>query len=638
MKRSISSVGIFALVALFGPLALLDSRMSVVGADTSPLEPPAPEDGYSSGTETIADAPADPAPPDPTAIGNQAPPSTPAEQPAPKSAGSGPGLLAPILDSTSARLSFQALLKDGGGVPLVGPVNLRFQVYTSPGGVAVGAPIDVLGVPLTNGVADTQVPVPTSSFDGTGRQMGVSVNGGAELAPRIQLTAVPYAYRVDRVASEELDDSIALGRGVAPLASGLLRLHDGAQAQATIELLGNGSRISTYGSDGLEQIRLWGPTWGELWLNDITNNNTTVFLSATGSIVDTGGVLQLRDADGATRVDARGQSTGTGGELSLYDDDGTETVEILGAQSAAEGGNIYIRNAVGTNTIQLDGDSGDAAFVGLRNTAGSNRITLDGDSSGAGFISLYQNDGSTGVTIDGDNGTNQGGIIAVRDSVSGTRIQLDGESAGTGGEISVFDNDGTETVEILGAEDSTTGGQILLRNSAGVTTIQLDAEFVSGATNDGRIVTQELQITGGSDLSEHFDILDRSTGKPAEPGSVVCIDPKNPGKLVVSEAAYDRTVAGVISGAGGVKSGLMMAQRNSLADGQLPVALTGRVYCRCDASNGAIQPGDLLTSSPTSGHAMKVTDHTKAQGAILGKAMTSLESGRGLVLVLVTLQ
>jgi hypothetical protein len=35
---------------------------------------------------------------------------------------------------------------------------------------------------------------------------------------------------------------------------------------------------------------------------------------------------------------------------------------------------------------------------------------------------------------------------------------------------------------------------------------------------------------------------------------------------------------------------------------------------------------------------MKVTDHGKAQGAILGKAMTTLDSGRGLVLVLVTLQ
>ena len=51
-----------------------------------------------------------------------------------------------------------------------------------------------------------------------------------------------------------------------------------------------------------------------------------------------------------------------------------------------------------------------------------------------------------------------------------------------------------------------------------------------------------------------------------------------------------------------------------------------------------IEPGDLLTASDTPGHAMKVTDYTKAHGAILGKAMSSLESGKGLVLVLVSLQ
>ena len=87
-----------------------------------------------------------------------------------------------------------------------------------------------------------------------------------------------------------------------------------------------------------------------------------------------------------------------------------------------------------------------------------------------------------------------------------------------------------------------------------------------------------------------------------------------------------------------MKPGLLMGQRGTEADGQHPVALTGRVYCKVDASFGAVEPGDLLTTSPVSGHAMKVSDHSKATGAVLGKAMTSLESGRGLVLVLVSLQ
>ena len=83
---------------------------------------------------------------------------------------------------------------------------------------------------------------------------------------------------------------------------------------------------------------------------------------------------------------------------------------------------------------------------------------------------------------------------------------------------------------------------------------------------------------------------------------------------------------------------MTLQQPGTLADGKHPVALTGRVWCFVDADRGAVVPGDMLTTSDTPGHAMKVGDHGLAQGAIIGKAMTSLESGRGLVMVLVTLQ
>ncbi len=152
----------------------------------------------------------------------------------------------------------------------------------------------------------------------------------------------------------------------------------------------------------------------------------------------------------------------------------------------------------------------------------------------------------------------------------------------------------------------------------------------------GRVTTPVLEITGGSDVSEQFEI--GSESGEAKAGMVVCIDAANPGNLVVSSKAYDRRVAGIISGAGGVKPGMLMGQKGTEADGEHPVALTGRVYCQADASNGPIEPGDLLTSSETAGHAMKVTNYDKAQGAILGKAMTPLVVGQGLVLVLVNLQ
>jgi len=83
---------------------------------------------------------------------------------------------------------------------------------------------------------------------------------------------------------------------------------------------------------------------------------------------------------------------------------------------------------------------------------------------------------------------------------------------------------------------------------------------------------------------------------------------------------------------------VVMGQKGTLGDGQHLVAMTGRVYCYVDASQGAIEPGDLLTTSDTPGYAMKVQDHDAAQGAIIGKAMTGLKEGKGLVFVLVSLQ
>ena len=155
---------------------------------------------------------------------------------------------------------------------------------------------------------------------------------------------------------------------------------------------------------------------------------------------------------------------------------------------------------------------------------------------------------------------------------------------------------------------------------------------------DGKVSVKVLEITGGSDVSEQFEITTADAKSPPSAGMVVSIDPENPGDLVVSTEAYDRRVAGIISGAGGVKPGMLMGQKGSKADGANPVALTGRVYCWADASNNPIEPGDLLTTSDTPGHAMKVGDYGKAQGAVLGKAMTPLAEGKGLVLILVTLQ
>jgi hypothetical protein len=92
------------------------------------------------------------------------------------------------------------------------------------------------------------------------------------------------------------------------------------------------------------------------------------------------------------------------------------------------------------------------------------------------------------------------------------------------------------------------------------------------------------------------------------------------------------SLIGVVSGAGGLEPGLVLHQ-SGVADGAHPVAMVGRAYVLADAAFGAIEPGTALTTSSTRGHAMKAGDKTQAIGAVLGTALSSLEEGKGLVLV-----
>ncbi|MDF1808788.1 MAG: hypothetical protein P1U42_03740 [Phycisphaerales bacterium] len=152
----------------------------------------------------------------------------------------------------------------------------------------------------------------------------------------------------------------------------------------------------------------------------------------------------------------------------------------------------------------------------------------------------------------------------------------------------------------------------------------------------GIIRSEGVRLIGGADIAEPFDVVSDSL---VVPGMVVAIDPDNPGQLELSTTAYNHRVAGIISGANGINPALTLSQKGTIADGEYPVALTGRVWCFVDAdANGPVIPGDMLTTSDVQGHAMKADDRNRAFGATIGKAMTSLDEGQGLVLVLVNLQ
>jgi hypothetical protein len=134
------------------------------------------------------------------------------------------------------------------------------------------------------------------------------------------------------------------------------------------------------------------------------------------------------------------------------------------------------------------------------------------------------------------------------------------------------------------------------------------------------------------DCAEDFEV---ANAREAEPGTVMVID--DTGALEPAERAYDKRVAGVISGAGDYRPAIVLNGQRTKHE-TAPVALFGKVYCKVDAKYSEIEVGDLLTTSATPGHAMKASDPFRAFGAVVGKALRGLREGCGLIPVLVALQ
>jgi hypothetical protein len=139
----------------------------------------------------------------------------------------------------------------------------------------------------------------------------------------------------------------------------------------------------------------------------------------------------------------------------------------------------------------------------------------------------------------------------------------------------------------------------------------------------------------GADYAESVGVSGDRT--QYEPGDILVIDPAAPGKFLRSNQPYSTMVAGIYSTKPGFVGRLEPANSET-AKTEVPMAMVGRVPTKVSAENGPIKVGDLLVSSSTMGYAMKGTDRSQMLGAVVGKALGSLDSGTGVIEVLVTLQ
>src|SRR5439155_18115623 len=110
------------------------------------------------------------------------------------------------------------------------------------------------------------------------------------------------------------------------------------------------------------------------------------------------------------------------------------------------------------------------------------------------------------------------------------------------------------------------------------------------------------------------------------------------GKLVRSTKRYQSNVIGVYSAKPGFVGG---TGEQANLNGKVPVAIVGVVAVKVTAVNGAIRPGDSLATSSIAGHAMKASQikvngiRFYPGGVIIGKALGTLASGRGVIKMLV---
>jgi hypothetical protein len=197
------------------------------------------------------------------------------------------------------------------------------------------------------------------------------------------------------------------------------------------------------------------------------------------------------------------------------------------------------------------------------------------------------------------------------------------------------------------------------RNKAGVT--YYSGYFYDSGSGLGTYNGEYADVrTGASiDVAEYIYDTNANTG----PADVVVADPNNKESIVKSSKPYQTGVLGVISTKPHMTMGMeLVTDEKTGAPLENPkptarLALSGRVPVNVCGENGAIKPGDYLTSSSTPGTAMKWTlldvngakdfddlkkilaENERRRGAIIGKAVESFAgSGTAKIMVLISLQ
>ncbi len=578
--------------------------------------------------------------------------------------------------------------------------DFEFRLFDAAvGGAQQGATVTLLNQPVANGRFTVPLDFGAEYF-GEARWVEVrvryaGVGGYTALSPRQALTGAPYALGLRLPYEGAWSDAgelfqitnDGLGGAAAFTLSDPLNINPAVNAVT----LGSGpaGRFSNdAGATALEAYAAFSGT--AIYAEAPGESDGVVGVHARITDVNGGDFTaaiygqNLSNTDGATGV--RGSNMGFGYGVHGMSNIGRGVLgEVFGDGGYGVYGRAAGRNGTGVLGIHASYSGTSPGVHGLTDSSAPRAAGVMGmanaqETGAATFGVLGVSRATQGVGVRGESAIGvegegaEFGVRGIASALDGTAVRGEGGAQGvhgTGIQVGLYGevtNPSGYGVRAVGGGDPIAGAAVRAENVGG-TGVSVSAERgvnaegvqygVRGVSTDvngfgGVFVNTELdgvaisasgrvEVAGaiscnvleiqGADVAEKFPV-----SEPVEPGMVVAIDSNNAGKLCMARGAYNRRVAGIVSGANGLNAGTVLGHLPGLEDAP-PIALSGRVWVRCDASERAIEPGDLLTTSDTPGHAMTARDADRMNGAVLGKAMTGLAQGEtGLVLVLVNLQ
>lgn len=578
---------------------------------------------------------------------------------------------AAVYADVPSRISYQGRLTNDLGQPVDSVTNITFVLYEDSLGTAQLWEETHPSVKITNGLFTVLLgsinPNLMAQFEGKERWLGIKIGDGAVMMQALPIVSSTYAFKSQRtdsaaVAKAVVDNAITS----AKILNGTIQLVDlgqnGAAAGEVIKWTGSawdagadeiGSNVSGW-TDGGDVVGLTSVA-DTVAINTSTrlgklNVGGNIGIYPSGYIYFGNDTTYVRGLSGNLHLECNGVYFNTRGNVFIgHPVDGNwvkfdNTNKRVGIGTMSVDDKLHIENTTAGGACWFKIQNSDATTwgqTGLRIQTPANTWHLRQDLYSAanfaeGALSLY----STGGSVEAMTWLENGNVGIGMTTPGNHRLYVKGASSTYSGSTIYAENTSTNGTAAYCYVNSSYPALVAAQKGTGdiFRCVWIDAGDASTAvfrvTDEGRAICPELELTGGSDVAEPFEI---SGTDAIPPGALVVIDEDNPGRLKLASSPYDARVAGVVSGAGGIKPGITLSQKGVNAGGQ-NVAISGRVYCLADAGFGAIKPGDLLTTSPTAGHAMIASDRSRAYGAVIGKAMSALDSGTGVVLLLVSLQ